>query len=63
MEQNRGDSGTSKEKLGNLMLLLLAPEIDEKHDDDGCWYVEYACFEDYIWEKFEHESLREEFQR
>ncbi len=42
--------------------LLLAPEIDEEYDDDGCGYVEDACFEDYVWKKLEHKSLSEELQ-
>lgn len=62
MEQNRKDLRTSKAKHEDLMSLLLAPEINEEHNDYGCWYVEYACFEDYVWEKLENESLREELQ-
>jgi hypothetical protein len=46
LEQNRKDPRTSKAKHEDLMSLLLAPEIDEEHNDYGCWYVEYACFED-----------------
>jgi hypothetical protein len=63
LEQNRENLGTSKAKHEDLTSLLLAPKIDEKHDNDRGRYVEDARFEDYVREKLEHESLREEFQR
>jgi len=45
-----------------LTSLLFAPEINEKHDDHGCWNVEDARLEDYVWEKLEYESLCEKYQ-